>query len=80
MRVEKEKRKVRIVCADGIEIEGFLYINPGERLTDSLNHTMGDFMAITESKVSGPESLFKAKSKGKALLLNKASVLYIEER
>ena len=38
MRVEKEKRKVNIVCSDKSVVTGFIHINPGQRVMDFINH------------------------------------------
>ncbi|MFA5145307.1 MAG: hypothetical protein WC723_04825 [Candidatus Omnitrophota bacterium] len=68
MKVEKEKHKVCITCIDGSLVNGFVYINPGERITDFLNDQKKNFIAITESD-----------KKANAVIVNKSSIRSVEE-
>jgi hypothetical protein len=74
MRIEKEKRRVRIACKDNTAITGFIHINPGERVMDFLNRSKKDFIVVTEAvlKSSGGKS-------ENTFCLNKSAVKWIEE-
>ena len=85
MRVEKEKRKVNIVCNDGSFVIGNLHINPGERLFDHVNDAKEPFVVVTEAQFHniGLVHSFKMYNdmvkKNKAVILNKSSIKWIEE-
>lgn len=81
MRVEKEKRKVSIVCKDGSLITGIVHINPGERMLDFLNDQKETFIPITESEVcntSSTEPKLICK-KVNTIILSKSSIKFVEE-
>ena len=84
MRVEKEKRKVIILCRDGLAVKGTVHINPGERALDFINDTREHFIAVTDVEYRmGNDSLlgFKSDSSGipAALILNKDAIICIGE-
>ncbi len=85
MRIEKEKRKVSIVCRDGSTIKGTVHINPGERMIDFLNDEKESFIPVTDVELftSGGSCALKGFGKKKdidsAALLNKAAIMFIEE-
>ena len=66
MRIEKEKRKVNIVCVDGSLVKGFVHMHPGLRLQDFINDSKKHFIVVT-----GIE-------KGD-IILNKTCIKWIEE-
>lgn len=50
MLVEKEARKVSILCRDGACIKGKVHINPGERIIDFLNDPKEAFIIVTDAE------------------------------
>ncbi len=85
MRVEKEKRKIQVLCNDGASIKGVIHINPGERVSDFLNDQREEFVAITNAEFYFIEDVqsFKLASKLMAkkdvIFLNKSSIKWAEE-
>jgi len=85
MRVEKEKRKVSIICQDNLLVEGFIHINPGERVIDFFNDTRESFIAITNAEFSNLKEIksFKLISEmlkqQNAVILNKDTIKLVEE-
>ncbi len=85
MRIEKEKRKVNIICEDGSLIKGTVHINPGERLIDFVNDDKEDFIIVTEvefyniKEIHSFRLLEEIRKKRNMIVLNKASVKLIEE-
>lgn len=85
MRIEKEKRKVIILCNDNSLVEGFIHINPGERVADFLNDVKDVFIVVTEaslqniSKVHSFKMYNELTGKKKALILNKSCIKSVEE-
>lgn len=84
IRIEKEKRKVNIICMDNTMLVGYVHINPGERVIDFLNDTRESFIAVTESELQNSKmsQAFKVytkllKEKG-LILLNKTAIKWIE--
>ncbi len=84
MRVEKEKRKVNIVCSDKSVVTGFIHINPGQRVMDFINHEER-FIVLTNAVFQniGEIHAFKLynelSKKKNTIFLNKASIKWIEE-
>lgn len=85
MRVEKEKRKVNIICVDGSSLSGVIHINPGQRVIDFIDDERKSFIAVTDAKFYNIKKLksfqlFKASAnKRNMVILNKNSVKLIEE-
>lgn len=85
MRVEKETRKVNIICGEDLFVKGFVHINPGERLIDFFNDPKETFIAITSAEFCGLGEVKSFKligqimKKKNAVLLNKASIKLVEE-
>ncbi|MFH1414002.1 MAG: hypothetical protein ABIG56_04070 [Candidatus Omnitrophota bacterium] len=85
MRVEKEKRKVNIICVDGSSLSGIIHINPGQRVIDFIDDERRSFIAVTDSKfykTNEPKSFQLSKAlanKKNMVILNKNSVKLIEE-
>ena len=85
MRIEKNKRKVTIVCEDGSLIKGIVHIDPGYRLSDFLNSEKEKFIAVTEAELLNTQEvqsfrLFNGKSKRKrTVILNKQSIRLAED-
>ncbi len=85
MKIEKDKRKVNIVCEDGSLIKGFVHINPGERMIDFINDAKEAFIAVTEVEFYNIKEihsfkLFSEMTKNKkAIVVNKISIKLIEE-
>jgi hypothetical protein len=85
MRIEKEKRKVKITCQDGSAVEGFMHINPGERILDFMNNAHENFIAITDAKFYSSKEIQSFKlisqslNKKNFIILNKSAVKWIEE-
>ncbi len=85
MRVEKEKRKVSVICHDNLLVEGFVHINPGERIIDFLNDTRESFIAITNAEFSNLKEIKSFKlitemlKKNNAIILNKSTIKLVEE-
>lgn len=84
MKIEKEKRKVCIVCSDGSLIKGFVHVNPGERTIDFINDEKEKFIAVTEVEFSNVEILhsfkfYKEMEKRNVILLSKAQIKLVEE-
>lgn len=83
MKIEKEKRKVRIFCNDDSLIEGFVHINPGERILDFINDPRENFIAVTDVKIyysKKPHYLkLNSKLEKESIILNKAVIKSIEE-
>lgn len=83
MRVEKEKRRVHILCFDNSSVEGIVHINPGERILDFINDSRENFIAVTEARIdfSKKVSSFKLSwnlEKG-SFILNKSAIKLIQE-
>jgi hypothetical protein len=85
MRVEKEKRKVSIICQDNLLVEGYIHINPGERVIDFFNDTRESFIAITNAEFSNLKEIKSFKlieemlKKQNAVILNKETIKLVEE-
>lgn len=85
MRVEKEKRKVNIICTDKSIVTGFVHIDPGLRIMDFINRVNEPFVIVTNAEFQniGEVHAFKLynelKKKRKTICLNKASIKWIEE-
>jgi len=85
MKIEKEKHRVNIVCLDKSIITGFVYINPGTRIMDFLNHSEESFMVVTSVTFQniGEIHAFKLynelNKKRDTIFLNKAAVKWIGE-
>jgi hypothetical protein len=85
MRIEKERRKVNIICHGTFLVRGLIHINPGERILDFINDSRESFIAVTEvefyrTKENNFLSLgSKPFSKKASLVLNKAAIIWMEE-
>lgn len=85
MRVEKEKRKVYVICTDGLLIKGVVHINPGERVIDFVNDQKEDFIAVTSAEIFNMKEVHSFKlfsemaRKKNVLIVNKNSIGFIEE-
>jgi hypothetical protein len=85
MRVEKEKRKVNIICKDQSVITGFIHINPGERVMDFLNRDSEAFIIVTNAEFHnvGRISAFRLYNelmkKRNTVCLNKNAIKLLEE-
>jgi hypothetical protein len=85
MNIEKEKRKVIIVCQDGLALSGFIFINPGERISDFLNDLRRNFIVVSKVEFANSDSpLFaklkiKSKAKRELIILNKSAIKWLEE-
>ncbi len=85
MKIEKDKRKVSIICADGTSIKGVVFINNGERVSDFINDANEQFIAVTSVEFYYLEDVqsFKLASKMIArrdcIILNKRTIKWIEE-
>lgn len=82
MKIEKEKLKVNIFLKDNLMINGFVHINPGERLQDFINDNRESFIAVTEAEFCYIEQAnFKPTSMVKKgnIILDKSSIWWIEE-
>ena len=85
MRVEKEKRKVSIVCIDKSAVTGFIHINPGQRVMDFINHKDEQFIVVTNAvfQSAGDIRAFKLyneiSKRKNTILLNKSSIKWVEE-
>jgi hypothetical protein len=85
MKIEKDKRKVNIVCMDKSIITGFIYVDPGLRVIDYMNRLTDPFIIVSNAELQnlGEIHAFKLynelKKKKNMICLNKASVKWIEE-
>ena len=84
MRIEKEKRKVSIFCTDGSCVRGFIYINPGIRVSDFINDTRENFIVMTNVEFFPGQAQIQAAGsastlKSDTILLNKSTIKLIEE-
>ena len=85
MAVEKEKRKVNIICLDKSIITGYIHIDPGLRIKDFINRPNEYFIIVTSAEFQniGEIHAFKLynelRKKRNTIFLNKASVKWIEE-
>lgn len=79
MKIEKEQIRVHIVSGEGLSMDGFIHINPGERLIDFLNNHDDNFIAVTEARLSGVGTFLKIGKKKDVVLLNKSSIKVIEK-
>lgn len=85
MRIEKERRKVNIVCQDGTLVRGFIHINPGERVLDFINDLRKNFIAVTNAEFyyTKESQLFRVRPKlsikKDVIILNKSAIKWIEE-
>ena len=57
MKIEKEKRKVAINCEGGLLVKGFIYLNQGERLSDFLNNSRENFIAVTSAEFNSTKEI-----------------------
>jgi hypothetical protein len=83
MKIEKDKRKVSIVCQDGSLISGYVHIFQGERLMDFINDQKETFIPVTNcafinSKQMKVFHLFGRRTKD-TVLLNKSAILFVKE-
>jgi hypothetical protein len=83
MKIEKDRRKVSIVCQDGSIISGYVHIFQGERLMGFINDTKEAFIPVTNctcynSKQVKLFQVFSKKSKD-TVLLNKSAILFMKE-
>lgn len=76
MHVEKELRRVLIVCRDGVRILGTVHINPGERVIDFLNDPREAFIIVTNSEFVSPWSIRKRR---KTIFILKNALKWMEE-
>ncbi|MCX5704203.1 MAG: hypothetical protein NT066_06925 [Candidatus Omnitrophica bacterium] len=85
MKIEKEKRKVCIIFEGGVLVEGLVHLNQGERVSDFLNNSRENFIAITDVQFYGAKEVesfklfVKISKKKKAVILNKSLIQLIEE-
>jgi len=81
MRVEKEKRRVSIICHDGSMVKGTIHINPGERPLDFFNDQKEAFIPVTDAEVFNAKgNLIVQKSEKKTtVILNKTAIRLVEE-
>ncbi len=75
MKVQKDKRNVKIVCQDGCVLRGMIHINHGERISDFINNPDRNFIAVTEAEVSSAQESLKDTT----VILNKYDIKYIME-
>lgn len=85
MKIEKEKRRVAILCRDDLIVKGYVHINPGERLLEFLNDAKENFIAVTDA---GFQSMGSVKSfqlytkrvkRTGVIFLNKSEITALEE-
>ncbi len=83
MKIEKDKRKVGIMCKDGSVVTGTVHINPGERMLDFINDPKESFIPVTDAEVcypeGTPEELKMICKKKNTIILNKSEIKLIEE-
>ena len=79
MKVEKEQIRVRIVSGEDLSVDGFIHINPGERLIDFLNNHEDKFIAVTQARLSGMGEFLRLGKKKDVVILNKSSIKVIEK-
>lgn len=85
LKIEKEKHKVGIICANGASVRGIVHINPGERVLDYFNDARESFIALTSVEFYYSEDVQSFKLPTKQLkkkdfiILNKSSIEWIEE-
>jgi hypothetical protein len=80
MKIEKEKRKVNIVCQDNSIVRGVVHISPGIRLSDFIDDQDKNFIIVTEAEIhSVKEAGGLEESKKRTIFLNKSFVKLIEE-
>lgn len=85
MKIEKDKRKVNVICEDGSLLKGFIHTNPSERTIDFLNDEKETFIAVTHAEFYNIKEIHSfrlfseiTKKKG-VVILNKYSIKFIEE-
>jgi hypothetical protein len=83
MKIEKDKRKVTIVCKDGSFISGYVHIFQGERMKEFINDPKESFIPITNATFYNAKQInlfkiFSRKAKD-TVLLNKSAILLIKE-
>lgn len=76
MHVEKELRRVLIVCRGGVRILGAVHINPGERVIDFLNDPREAFIVVTNSEFVSPWFIRKRR---KTIFILKNALKWMEE-
>jgi hypothetical protein len=82
MKIEKDKRKVCIICHDGTHVIGTVHINQGERLLDFFNDQKETFIPVTESEVCSSEKGGEIQllcKKRNTVILNKSAIKLVEE-
>jgi hypothetical protein len=82
MKIEKEKRRVNIICKDGSLVTGILHINPGERMLDFLNDRKETFVPVTEAEVCTPDGSRDSRlvcEKKNTIILSKSAIKLVEE-
>lgn len=84
MKIEKEKKKVDVLCNDGSWIKGFIYVNPGIRVSDFINDSRENFIILTNVEFymrepTSSETDPKPISKTDMILLNKSVIKLIKE-
>jgi len=80
IKIEKEKRKIHIVCNEGFSVKGYIHLFEGERTLDFINHAQESFIVLTNAELY---CLEKSESKLAAdtdtIILNKSVIKWIEE-
>ncbi|MBU1125351.1 MAG: hypothetical protein KKC84_04945 [Candidatus Omnitrophica bacterium] len=83
MKVEKDTRRVRIACLEGLYLEGTVYVNPGERVMDYLNDQKKSFFVVAEVCIFENENAFFHRAdpiaKRNTVFLNRSAIHYLEE-
>ena len=79
MRIEKDKKRVAIICEDGSVVKGFVHINPGTRLSDFIASSDKSFMIVTDAELFGKEGATGESAKKRTIFLNKSFIKLVEE-
>lgn len=85
MKVEREKRKVSIICEDGSLVNGTIHITPGQRISDFINDEKRRFIVVTNAEFYNIKEIHsfrlfnEMRKKKSAVVLNIDSIKLIEE-
>lgn len=85
MKVEKDKKRVCVICTYGSLARGFVHVNPGLRIIDFLNDQREEFIALTSADFSNLKEVHSFKlinelqKKRDVVILSKKAIKWVEQ-